>query len=203
MTKKMESFGRQTKAYNPSPWQWCQSHIKRPWLNHIIFSWITINSRNHRKCCIIDDDKVFIGSMNIDKCHISKEKGGDNWKDISILLENQNIKSLKDAFERAWGSEKRTKFVRPIIKQRIDQTFFRLLDKKNQRKEQRKKLINRINKSKEKLWITTGYFIPDYELLKSIIAAAKRGVDVKIILSSTSDIVMSLSVRAARVFIKS
>ena len=51
------------------------------------------------------------------------------------------------------------KFVRPIIKQRIDQTFFRLLDKKNQRKEQ-EKLINRINKSKEKLWITTGYFIP-------------------------------------------
>ena len=93
MAKKLEQVGVQTRIFHPLPWgiwQWSRSFIRVPWLLKGIYLLLKINSRNHRKTCIIDQRIAFVGSMNISTCHLSTEEGGDGWRDTSIRLEHIN-----------------------------------------------------------------------------------------------------------------
>ena len=48
-------------------------------------------------------------------------------------------------------------------------------------------LISAIGNAKREVHLTNAYFVPDRQLLKALIAAARRGVDVKLILPGQSD----------------
>ena len=48
-------------------------------------------------------------------------------------------------------------------------------------------LISAINSAESEVLLTNAYFVPDPQLLQALIDAAARGVDVKLILPSTTD----------------
>jgi cardiolipin synthase len=51
-----------------------------------------------------------------------------------------------------------------------------------------RELLRKIAASRERIWITNGYFLPRPGLLRRLRAAARRGVDVRILLPRTSDV---------------
>jgi len=82
ITLRLENAGVQTRVFHPFPWrfwQWGRSKIKKSILQKTIYLLSNINTRNHRKTCIIDNNIVYVGSFNISNCHLDKQQGGGNW----------------------------------------------------------------------------------------------------------------------------
>jgi len=50
-----------------------------------------------------------------------------------------------------------------------------------------KSMMVAMNEAKQSIHITSAYFVPDQQIVDSLVAAAKRGVDVKLVLPGVSD----------------
>jgi cardiolipin synthase A/B len=103
--KELECAGAETRIYHPFPWrlwQWSRSRIKASSLLKLIYLCLKINTRNHRKTCIIDNKIAYIGSFNISQQHLEKNQKGGGWRDTGIRLEHTSLKALLQAFNAAW-----------------------------------------------------------------------------------------------------
>lgn len=190
IAKKMENAGVETRIFHPLPWrlwQWSRSVIKLPWILKASYLLLKINSRNHRKACTIDDKVAYVGSMNISTCHLNKNEGGDSWRDMAIRLENVDINPLKEAFDLAWENRVIHERIRDIFRHVNTNPIFRLNHTWHRRRILHRNLLRRISKTKERIWITNAYFVPDNFLLKKIKDAARNNIDVRILLPHKSD----------------
>jgi cardiolipin synthase A/B len=183
----------EVRIYHPFPWgiwQWSHSVIRLPYVLKMVYLLLKMNARNHRKTCLIDDQIAYVGSFNLAQCHISKEEGGQNWRDTAIRLTGVDLSPLKLAFEIAWENRVVKEGVKEIFHHISQDPIFRLNHSWYRRRILYKNLLKRINQCKERIWITNAYFIPDSFLLKKLKEAAKRKVDVRILLPRTSDVLM-------------
>lgn len=191
--KRLEFAGAKTRVFHPFPWQlwnWSRSVVKLPWALKIIYLFLKSNSRNHRKVCLIDDKIAYVGSFNISKCHLDKSQGGDSWRDTSIRLARTDLSSLRDAFNFAWTHRGIKERLRETFRQLRQDPIIRVNHSRHRRRILHKNLLRRIAKSQHRVWITNAYFVPDNFLLRSLKEAARKGVDVRILLPRKSDVKM-------------
>lgn len=191
LVKKLEKSGGETRIFHPFPWrlwQWSRSRVHASSILKAIYLLLKINSRNHRKTCVIDRNIAYIGSFNVDMRHLSKEQGGDNWRDTGIRLANLDLTSAEQAFESAWSHSQIQERIRQIFIQVHADPIIRLNNTRHRRRILYKNLLKRIKLCKSRIWITNAYFIPDNFLLRTLKNAANQGVDVKILLPKESDV---------------
>lgn len=190
-TQKLERAGIQIRIFHPFPWrfwQWSRSYVRVPFLLKAIYLFLKINSRNHRKVCIIDQTTAYIGSFNISKVHLDKNEGGDGWRDTGVKITGINLQELINAFNGAWNHMP--------IQERIQDRFrpfdldpiIRLNNTRHRRRRFYKNLLEKITQCQTRIWMTNAYFVPDNFLLKHLTDAAARGVDVRIVLPQKSDV---------------
>lgn len=191
--RRLEAAGVVTRVFHPFPWQlwhWSRSHVKAPFLVKWIYLLLKVNYRNHRKVCIIDQKIAYVGSMNISKCHLDQACGGDNWRDISVRLSNTDLSALSKAFECAWDHRTIKERLREAFREVRKDPVVRCNHTWMRRRILYKNLLRKISNSTNKIWITNAYFVPDNILLRKIKEAAYRGVDVRILLPTKSDVMM-------------
>lgn len=183
---KFESLKGQVRIYHPMPWrfwQWGLAINKQFFFKKIIFLFNVINRRNHRKVCIIDDRIHWLGSFNLSDVHLPAEMGGENWRDSAVRLVTDNNDAL-DAFNITWTHKHFTRNQMPSD----FPGFFRINNSRKKRRRLYRDLLIRIASSKQKIWITTPYFIPEPKLLRQLKKAAIRGSDVRLLLPGISDV---------------
>lgn len=191
--RALENAGAKTKVFHPFPWQlwnWNRSVLKVSWIYKAIYLLTKANSRNHRKMCLIDKNIAYISSVNISACHLSLEKGGDNWRDFSVRLFHTPLDELYKAFEIAWTHRTITERIRDVFHALRREPRLRLNYTRHRRRILYKNLLRRIRLCQRRIWITNAYFVPDHFLLKRLRVAAKNGVDVRILLPKKSDVRM-------------
>lgn len=191
MAKNLENAGVQTRIFHPFPWrfwQWSRSKVKASLFLKLIYLLLNINSRNHRKTCIIDKQIIYTSSCNISKCHLDKQNQGDGWRDAGMRLQTTNIHELQRAFNMAWNHESVKKQVKTTFKHIDTNPIIRLNNTWYKRRVLYRSLLYRISKCKNRIWITNAYFVPDNFLLRRLKKAAKNGVDVRILLPRYSDV---------------
>ncbi|MBX9586625.1 MAG: cardiolipin synthase B [Gammaproteobacteria bacterium] len=191
LTRRLERAGIDTRIFHPFPWRiwhWSRSVIRLPLLLKVIYLLLKINSRNHRKVCIIDQRIVYIGSFNISKCHLKLEDGGQGWRDTGVRLENAELSDLSLAFHAAWNHIPIRERMKVIFRHFNKNPIIRLNNTWQRRRILHKNLIRRIKRCKERIWITNAYFVPDNVLLKTLTEAAQKGIDVRILLPRKSDV---------------
>jgi len=189
--KRLEKAGVNTRVFHPFPWQlwnWSRSVVKLPWILKIIYLLLKSNSRNHRKVCIIDNKIAYIGSANISKCHLSQEAGGNNWRDTAVRLTNTDLNSLVEAFNSAWSHRSIKERLREIFQHMRQDPIIRLNYSRHRRRILYKNLLRQITNCKKRIWITNAYFVPDNFLLRRLKEAARKGIDVRILLPRKSDV---------------
>lgn len=147
-----------------------------------------INRRTHRKLIIIDQEFAFVGSMNLTDPHSESVKGADAWRDTSICVSGSEVKFLENTFKQIWLSLKDAYISRVLEFNREFPSFVRLNATWRERRRSYTDLKNRIKSAKRRIWIATGYFVPTRSITRLLGRAAKRGVDVRILISSQSDI---------------
>lgn len=195
LTKKMENVGILTRVYHPLPWifkHWpYANHLAKPFFAKLFFLLSKINSRNHRKVTIIDQNIIYIGSANITDHLLNTDDKQNIWRETSIKLIGAKTDELQYAFEKAWGSIPFDKRIRNVFSKLKKNSIYVLNDTWRRRHRAYKTMLNKIARAQNRIWVTNSYFVPDNALLKELSKAGKRGIDVRILLPSKSDVIIS------------
>jgi cardiolipin synthase A/B len=184
LAHELSSKGVQVRIYHPLPWNfshWEWAVPRLPWLTRLQRLLERMHSRNHRKICLIDRRVAWVGSFNVTRDHLSRKQGGQGWRDTALRLEGLDMEHLQHAFNSAWDDD------RTLIPRRAFSPMNIRLNHIH-RRELRRDLLKRISRTRSRIWITNAYFVPIASILRYLKKAARRGVDVRILLPGTSDV---------------
>jgi cardiolipin synthase len=137
--------------------------------------------------------------MNICASHSWSYSGYKAWRDTGIRVEGKDVNNLTLAFNRAWDRA----LFSPHLETRKGRCngLVRLNDSWSVRRKGYENLLRRIRHAKNRIWITSAYFVPHWRLAMALSRAARDGIDVKVLGPRTCDIPFIPLVRA--VFYKS
>jgi cardiolipin synthase len=163
-----------------------------------------VNNRDHRKILVVDGRVAFTGGINISRTYASgsavarrkaldaDEKIEDGWRDTQVMVRGPVVAQLQRLFLDAWalqdcGPYADARYYPPL--ERRGDLAMRVVrsDPGSQRSEMYAALLERIGAAGSRVWLTVGYFVPDPDIKQALIAAARRGVDVRLVLPGFSD----------------
>lgn len=163
-----------------------------------------LNNRDHRKILVIDGHTGITGGINLADEYINHIEKFGHWKDTSILLKGEGVYSFTVMFLAMWNFLTNTH--EPFEKFVCPETFIPpvIYDENGQAMEQgfvqpyadtpldnecvgKNTYLNIINAARRYVYITTPYLIIDQEMTTALTLAAKKGVDVRIVMPHIPD----------------
>lgn len=152
------------------------------------------NLRNHRKIVIADDHLVLAGGINIGQEYLGPEPRRGRWADLAFVLEGPATRFYRDVFLSDWAFAKGAEApdisgdggaVRSSPAEAVVQVVPSGPDVEGDALYA--VVLSAAFASENRLWIVTPYFVPDDALLQALTLAARRGVDVRIIMPEKSN----------------
>ena len=161
-----------------------------------------IQNRDHRKIVVVDGKVGFTGGINIDSTYSSPSssrpgpKRGieDGWRDTHIRIQGPAVKQLQTLFFESWARAGER------VQMTGEQNYFpqprpagdKLVtivanDSESDDRSLYGTYLAAFTHAQKRLWITHAYFAPNEELLDAMAKAAKRGVDVRLIVPAFTD----------------
>lgn len=185
IAKQLESDHCQVRIFHPLPWDFPSYHralTANRWYSQLLQSLASINHRNHRKLCLIDDHIGWLGSFNITADHFNQTLNTslDYWHDTGLRVTSGVVQDLKADFEQIWQ--------RKIGSITIRTTRFLSNHSIKLRKARNRRMLMMLNQAKKRIWITNAYLNPSIKLLNALKKAAYKGIDIRILVPSRSDI---------------
>jgi len=178
--KKINAMGIQCKVFSP---------IKPALSTHQ-------NNRDHRKVLVIDGHTAFTGGINMADEYINSKERFGYWKDTAIMIKGEAVKSFTLMFLQMWNIDTKEadnyqKYLNipamelgnpedgyvmpyadsPVDKENIGENVY----------------LDILYTAKKYVHIMTPYLILDYEFIVALTYAAKRGIDVTIIMPGIPD----------------
>ncbi len=152
------------------------------------------NYRDHRKITVIDGKVGFTGGINFADEYINWGDCKMHWKDAAVKIEGEAVWSLTTMFLQMWNSTKHTedgyrKYKYQFKKNSFEDGYVQPYKDEPLDKELVGEYVymNILNAAKEYVYFFTPYLIIDYELRTALVMAAKRGVDVRLVLPGVPD----------------
>ena len=151
-----------------------------------------VNLRNHRKILVVDGTVAFSGGVNIGNEYRGRMRGVGSWRDTHFRMEGPAAAALQRVFLQDWffttgESIDPTPFF-PRAEPPGDASVAIVPSGPDTRTEAIHRLFfAAIAGARERVFITTPYFVPDPPMVVALQVAAMRGVDVKLILPSRSN----------------
>lgn len=159
----------------------------------------SINDRDHRKILVVDGTTGIVGGVNLSKVYSSnvlnfEETGApsERWRDTDLEIEGPAVADLQRLFLEHWreqdgGALNRAQFF-PPQRPRDSQIVHIVGSAPEHSKPQFYiTLLSAIRNAESRAWITAAYFVPTHEEMRDLREAARRGVDVRLLLSGDSD----------------
>jgi cardiolipin synthase A/B len=172
----------------------------------------SLNRRDHRKILIADGTTAILGGVNMSSAYertpakpaIASTGHGRNdqrcWRDTDLQLRGPAVAQLERLFLEHWaqhGGE-------PLD----DRQFFPPPDRPGEETVEiigsaparpgpkyYRALLAALRAARHRVWITAGYFLPTSEQMHELARAARRDVDVQLLLPSQNDSIASLAVQ--------
>lgn len=153
-----------------------------------------MNNRDHRKILVIDSLVAFTGGINLADEYINKVEKYGHWKDNAVMIKGEGVLQFTKMFLEMWNSFRDKKednskffnvpcsagnecgFIQPFGDTPLDDELVG-----------ENVYMNAINNAREYVYIYTPYLIPDHEMSSALRLAAKRGVDVRLIVPGIPD----------------
>lgn len=152
----------------------------------------TLNLRNtgqdHRKILVVDSKVGFVGGYNIG------DRFANEWRDTHVRIEGDAVWELDNGFTDFWNDYKPSRAPRlPDMGARQWSADITASFNQPQRflYPIRGMYIDAIDRAKDRILITTAYFIPDREILQALVDAAQRGVQVKVLIPEYSNHILA------------
>jgi cardiolipin synthase len=154
---------------------------------------LTLNKRDHKKILVVDERVGFTGGINIGLEYEPKEAGGEGWLDWHARVEGPAVFELSVSFRRTWTSATDESLPEATLPgpalgrnvlgtQVVDNTGLR------SRWRMHRAYLHAIAAAERDISILNAYFIPELSLRRAFRKAAERGVSVRVIVPSDSDV---------------
>lgn len=154
------------------------------------FSWrsiASINNRTHRELLVVDGRCGFIGGAGIADHWLIDKKGHRRWRDTVIRVEGDVVSNLQATFAENWlettgevifGDE-----YFPELKAAGNAEAMQINSSPSAGGSTRARILFQalVSAARSNIRITTPYFLPDSSMLRELVRAAQRGVNIEII----------------------
>lgn len=164
------------------------------------FHLFSANHRDHRKLMIVDGKIAFLGGINISADYSSgpgksaREAGADSqgWRDTDIELEGPAVADCQKLFLDTWQEQggrplSPRNYYPPL--QADGHAIVRVIGSTPKKPSLiYVTLISAVHNAESNAYITDAYFAPDHQMVEELEAAARRGVDVRLLVPGTPDV---------------
>jgi cardiolipin synthase len=161
----------------------------------------SLNQRDHRKLLIVDGRIAIMGGINISSVYSggsfsqssrAKPDGGPAWRDTDLHLQGPVVAEFQKLFLAAWESQKGDPLAAKNYFPAPETAGRQVVRAIGSSPEEPYSLIyatllSAIGSAETSVRLTNAYFAPDPQLLAALEEAARRGVDVTLILPSQTD----------------
>ena len=167
---------------------------------------VGVQARDHRKLLLVDGRIAVLGGINISRVYGSASGSGGRsggreapfeeqpWRDLQVRLEGPVVADIQRAFVAQWEKWKKEKLPEAGLYPKLGPAgphVVRALASspggEGAADPLYLALISAIESAETEVCITNAYFVPHPQLLAALTAAARRGVDVKLVLPAKSD----------------
>jgi cardiolipin synthase len=164
-----------------------------------------LNHRDHRKIVVVDGKTAYTGGINVSDVYSagsssflrrkSKDENGERkrgWRDTSVRVQGAAVTDFSMLFAETWKRQSCEKPPTPSPRKAASLAGDRLvtvLGSSPQDAEPRiyRALLTAISGARKSVHMTMSYFVPDDQTVDFLSAAARRGVDVQLVLQGMSD----------------
>lgn len=156
----------------------------------------TANYRDHRKMLIVDDAVAYSGGVNLADRYINREHPYGHWKDTGFRLTGAPVHSFTHMFLTFWNAfslQKEEPMPMPPAAAAAgpaaqDGWVLSYYDSPlNSEATSNRLYIDLLSQTTDYAWFFTPYLMLGDDLLDAMLAAAQRGVDVRIIMPGIPD----------------
>ena len=152
------------------------------------------NNRDHRKILVVDGKVAFTGGTNLADEYINKKERFGHWKDTAVMLKGEAVERFTFMFLEMWGVSERgdleyEPYRTPADLQIPNDGYVIPYDVMPYGYERMGKQVylDILNTAQRYVHIMTPYLILDHEMIMTLTYAAKRGVEVCIIMPHIPD----------------
>jgi cardiolipin synthase len=185
--QRLSNSGVQTLEYNPvNP-----AKARGKW---------ALTRRDHRKILIVDGSVAFTGGVNISRVYSSSSRPGgrsekdaqETWRDTHVQIEGPAVAEFQKLFIETWAREKGPELSNrdyfPTLK-REGNDLVAVVGSTHGEKNRITYImyVTAFMYAQNFIHLTNSYFVPDKQTVEALMNAARRGVDVKIILPGATD----------------
>ncbi len=168
-----------------------------PWKQRFRLSRLT--RRDHRKILVVDGRVGFTGGINIADFWLSLDDGGGGWRDDMLRIDGPAVAGLRDCFARVWRRLRGRELgligfpalpTAAFASTPGDGQAVRVLGQHyfRTRHEISRAYLYYLRHATTRIFIANSYFVPDGRVLRALGQAARRGIDVRIIVPGQSDV---------------
>ena len=189
----MRERGVQVKGVNP---------LRKFLLYGALYRW-----RDHRKLVVIDESSAFVGGLNLSRDYAPLREGGGGWKDSAIRARGPVVAALSQSFEKVWrDGERALPAAAPAESPGAGDVPALVLESRPVGPGPFAAVFRHaVNQARRRIWIANPYFLPPRSFRRALRRAARRGVDVRLLLPRRSDspIVLWASQRSYAYYLRS
>lgn len=174
--RRMHEAGVQTAAFEPVRFPWFTSSVTR---------------RNHRKIVVTDGRVAYLGGINIAKYYLDGDYMG-KWRDEHLRVEGDIVADLQRLFIADWARVRGEKldsraYIAPhTIRQRLP-IQLAWAEEGPSRQTIADAFAAAIIRARERVRISSPYFLPPAMILDALRLAARSGVRVEVMIPTCSD----------------
>jgi cardiolipin synthase A/B len=164
----------------------------------------SLNNRDHRKILIADDRVAIVGGVNMATFYEDGPTGSDRkpyWRDTDIEISGPAVSELSRLFRDQWTQQGGAPLAYIDAKSDIATEGSEVIHVlgsspgSNLVPRYYATVLSAINAAERSVWITAAYFVPTHQEKVALALAAKRGVDVRLLLPSHNNSPASLAVQ--------
>ena len=150
-----------------------------------------LNERDHRKLAVIDGRVAFVGGHCIVDSWNAPPEAKERVADVSLRLRGPIVHSIQSAFSENWVGRTGELLMGPDVfpaLERAGEVAMHAAFVKPEGSAPAVKILHHaaICCAKKRIWIQNPYFLPEPDAIDALGEAVKRGVDVRVLMPSTS-----------------
>ncbi|BAU47384.1 phospholipase [Sulfurifustis variabilis] len=141
-------------------------------------------ARDHRKLLLVDGEVAYTGGAGLTDEFDPPRAAEHRWRETMIEIHGPVVADWQRLFARVWGREGRRPLDLPLPSPPVhpDGMYGRVeVSQTSVRQEITRSLLKRIGAAEHRVWISTAYFIPSWRIRRALRRAARRGVDVRVV----------------------
>ena len=166
---------------------------------------LSLNHRDHRKILVADNAVAIVGGVNLSTVYSSlplsktpPSSEPNRWRDTDMEIAGPAVSELQRIFLETWRKQSGPELAMPLATTPVASRGQEIVRVLGSTPDDRLPLyyialLSAIRNAEQRIWVSAAYFVPTHEELKDLENAARRGVDVRLLLPSRSDSAKALA----------